>query len=96
LWVRELQKRTARSALGIATAVPAKHAPATAAVAPVIFSAGDGLRACDDELLPCLEDGNGRHAGSNVELSTILIKRTRIQDPATGRGGIVVCPFKLA
>ncbi len=34
-----------------------KHAPA--AVIPVIFSAGGGLRACDDELLPCPEDRNG-------------------------------------
>jgi hypothetical protein len=47
------------------------HAPA--AVIPVIFSAGGGLRACDDELLPCPEDRNGRH-WVRVELSTILIK----------------------
>jgi hypothetical protein len=40
---------------------------------PVIFSAGGGLRACDDELLPCPEDRNGRH-WVRVELSTILIK----------------------
>ena len=32
-----------------------------------------GLRACDDELLPCPEDRNGRH-WVRVELSTILIK----------------------
>ncbi len=39
----------------------------------LIFSAGGGLRACDDELLPCPEDRNGRH-WVRVELSTILIK----------------------
>jgi hypothetical protein len=31
----------------------------------------DGLRACDDELLPCPEDRNGRR---ERRLSTILIK----------------------
>jgi hypothetical protein len=42
-----------------AAAKHTKHAPA--AVITVIFSAGGGLRACDDELLPCPEDRNGRH-----------------------------------
>ena len=54
-----------------AAAKRTKHAPA--AVIPVIFSAGGGLRACDAELLPCPEDRNGRH-WVRVELSTILIK----------------------
>ncbi len=36
----------------------------------MIFSAGGGLRACDDELLPCPEDRNGRH-WVRVELSII-------------------------
>ena len=39
----------------------------------MIFSAGGALRGCDDELLPCLEDRNGRH-WVRVELSTTLIK----------------------
>ena len=34
---------------------------------------GGALRACNDELLPCPEDRNGRH-WVRVELSTILIK----------------------
>ncbi len=54
-----------------AAAKRTKHAPVT--VIPVIFSAGGGLRACGDELLPCPEDRNGRH-WVRVELSTILIK----------------------
>ncbi len=57
----------ARAAAAVAKRT--KHAPA--AVTPVIFSAGGGPRACDDEL-PC-PDRNGRH-WVRVELSTILIK----------------------
>jgi hypothetical protein len=65
-------RRVAFGALTRASAAKrTKHAPA--AVIPVIFSAGGGLWACDDELLPCPEDRNGRH-WVRVELSTILIK----------------------
>jgi hypothetical protein len=39
----------------------------------VIHSKTEYFRACDDELLPCPEDCNGRH-WVRVELSAILIK----------------------
>ena len=70
-WVTDAQKVAFGALTRAAAAKRTKHAPA--AVIPVIFSAGGGLRACDDELLPCPEDRNGRH-WVRVELSTILIK----------------------
>ncbi len=48
-WVTDAQK-VAFGALTRAAAAKRQHAPA--AVIPVIFSAGGGLRVCDDELLP--------------------------------------------
>ncbi len=68
--VTEAQKVAFGALARAAAAKRTKHAPA---VTPVIFSAGGGPRACDDELLPCPEDRNGRH-WVRVELSTILIK----------------------
>ena len=50
-WVTDAQKVAFGALTRAAAAKHTKHAPA--AVIPVIFSAGGGLRACDDELLPC-------------------------------------------
>ena len=69
--VTDAQKVAFGALTRAAAAKRTKHAPA--AVIPVIFSAGGGLRACDDELLPCPEGGPQRHR-VRVELSTILIK----------------------
>jgi hypothetical protein len=70
-WFTDAQKVAFGALTRAAAAKRTKHVPA--AVIPLIFSAGGGLRACDDELLPCPEDRNGRH-WVRVELSTILIK----------------------
>ncbi len=64
----------------------------------VIFSTGGGLRACDDELLPCPDDRNGRnlvrventntkYTCDTVELSTILINHAFDLDPVLVKAG---------